>query len=69
MQDYDLISRYNYDSFIAEDVMALLDAHDSPPLGQLGPDFPLWTLAGVRTALSQVWSGNSLTVVEFGSFT
>jgi len=69
MQKADLISRYNYDSFLADEVMALLDSFASPPLGQKAPDFPLWSLNGGETALSQIWSSHNYTVVEFGSFT
>jgi hypothetical protein len=41
----------------------------SPPLGEPAPDFPLWDLDGGKTSLSEVWSSNAYTIVEFGSFT
>ncbi len=69
MPNADLISPYNYDSFLADEVISLLDAYASPPLGQTAPDFPLYALTGGETMLSQIWSSHSYTVVEFGSFT
>jgi hypothetical protein len=41
----------------------------SPELGVKGPDFPLWDLDGIETKLSDMWSGSTYIVVEFGSFT
>ena len=69
MTDPDLLSRYNYDEFVAHKVFGWLNFDASPLLGQKAPDFPLWDLDGRETALSEIWSANTYTVVEFGSFT
>ena len=50
-------------------VFGWLNFDASPLLGQPGPDFPLWDLDGRETALSAIWSTNTYSVVEFGSFT
>ena len=69
MADQELITRYNYDDFTPEKVFPWLRFESSPALGQPAPDFPLWDLAGEKTSLSEIWSANTYTVVEFGSFT
>jgi len=69
MTTTDLINRYNYDEFTAEKVMPWLNFGASPPVGGEAPDFPLWHLDGRQTSLSEIWSGNTYTIVEFGSFT
>jgi hypothetical protein len=69
MDDSDLISRYNYDEFVPSKFQPWMRFDASPPLGQPAPDFPLWTLDGSETRLSEVWSRYAYTVVEFGSFT
>lgn len=69
MTDHELLARYNYDSFVPEKFEPWMRFHESPPLGQVGPDFPLWGLDGAETRLSAVWSAHAYTVVEFGSFT
>ena len=69
MNNSDLISRYNYDSFVPDNFMPWMNFKASPPLGQPAPDFPLWHLDGTKTSLSEVWGSHSYTVVEFGSFT
>lgn len=69
MATTDLITRYNYDEFTAEKVMHWLNFEASPPLGSEAPDFPLWHLDGRQTSLSEIWSSNTYTIVEFGSFT
>ena len=69
MDDSDLITRYNYDEFVPSKFEPLMRFDASPPLGQPAPDFPLWTLEGSETRLSEVWSRYAYTVVEFGSFT
>lgn len=69
MTDNDMIARYNYDEFVAHKVFHWLNFDNSPLLGQSAPDFPLWDLEGRETSLREVWSVNSYTVVEFGSFT
>ena len=69
MTDKDLIARYNYDEFTPPKVFHWLRFEASPPLGQTAPDFPLWNLDGRETRLSQIWSDNLYTIVEFGSFT
>ncbi len=65
----DLLRRYNYDSFVPEKFGPWMRFHESPPLGKRAPDFPLWTLDGQETRLSDHWSQHAYTVVEFGSFT
>ncbi len=69
MTDGDLVRRYNYDEFIPAKFEPWMRFESSPPLGQSGPDFPLWDLDGTETRLSTVWSQNLYTIVEFGSFT
>ena len=69
MTDEKLIARYNYDEFTAPKVFPWLRFEDSPPLGQTAPDFPLWHLDNRETRLSEIWSANLYTIVEFGSFT
>ena len=69
MSDTDLLSRYNYDAFVPEKFGPWMRFHQSPPLGQPAPDFPLTALDGTSTRLSEIWSAHIYTVVEFGSFT
>ena len=68
MSDLDLITRYNYNEFTLEKVLPWMNFEGSPPLGEPAPDFPLWDLDGGKTSLSEVWSSNAYTIVEFGSF-
>ena len=61
---------YNYDSFIPEKFEPLMRFNESPPLGEPGPNFPLWNLEDrSETTLHDVVKKNVYTVVEFGSFT
>ncbi len=69
MTDQDLVKRYNYDSFIPEKFMPWMRFDKSPTLGEIAPDFPLWTLDEQETSLSAVRKEHVYTVVEFGSFT
>lgn len=69
MEPKDLAERYNYDSFVPEKFEPWMNFEQSPPVGQKAPDFPLWTLEGAERSLSTLWSENTYTVVEFGSFT
>lgn len=69
MTDSNLTTAYNYDEFVPEKVLKWLTFDKSPALGEKAPDFPLWNLDGSETSLSQIWSQNRYTVVEFGSFT
>jgi hypothetical protein len=64
-----LAADYNYDSFVLEEIEPWLNFEGSPPLGEQAPDFPLWSLDGMETRLSEVWEKHIYTVVEFGSFT
>jgi hypothetical protein len=64
-----LISQYNYDSFIPEKFKPLMRFDQSPELGKIAPDFPLWDLYQRKTSLHEVVSQNHFTIVEFGSFT
>lgn len=65
----DLITRYNYDSFVPEKFRPGMRFDKSPALGVAAPDFPLWTLDEEETLLSAIWKANTYTIVEFGSFT
>jgi hypothetical protein len=69
MSDPDLLTRYNYDEFVPVKFEPWMNFANSPALGQPAPDFPLWSLNGDETCLSDVWAGHAYTVVEFGSFT
>ena len=69
MNDADLLTRYNYDAFVPENFEQWMRFDQSPPLGELAPDFPLRHLDGSMTALSAIWSQHAYTIVEFGSFT
>jgi len=65
-----LLTRYNYDEFTPEKVVTCLRFQEGPPLGLTAPDYPLWAIVnGSETRLSQIWSQNLYTIVEFGSFT
>ncbi len=44
--DNDLVSRYNYDSFVPEKFGPWMRFGESPVLGKRSPDFPLWQLDG-----------------------
>ncbi len=65
----DLITAYNYAEFTEDNVAPWMNFAGSPPLGETAPDFPLWHLDGNETSLSQIFTANRFTVVEFGSFT
>jgi hypothetical protein len=69
MTDREEIRRYNYDSFIPANFEPWMRFHESPPLSDEGPDFPLWDLDGVETSLSDQWGAQRYLVAEFGSFT
>ena len=69
MANSELLIRYNYDSFIPENFGPWLNFGQSPAVGEPAPDFPLWDLDKKETKLSDIWSQNDFTVVEFGSFT
>ena len=65
----DLLTRYNYDSFLPEKFEQWMNFEASPKTGSPGPDFPLWNLDQAPIHLSEVWSQYDYTIVEFGSFT
>ena len=67
--DRDLIISYNYDSFVPENFTPWMNFENSPTVGEQASDFPLWNLEERETSLSEIWSANLFTVVEFGSFT
>lgn len=67
--DDDLIIRYNYDAFVADNFMPWMRFDASPPLGESAPDFPIWDLEDKKTSLAAIWGQQIYTVVEFGSFT
>ena len=69
MDNSDLLSRYNYDAFIPSNFEPWDNFEISPPIGQPAPDFSLWDLEEKETSLSEIWSQNVFTIVEFGSFT
>jgi hypothetical protein len=64
-----LITHYNYDEFVPSKFEPWLNFSSSPHLGIPAADFPLWHLDGSKTSLSEIWSQNTYTIVEFGSFT
>ena len=68
--DATLLARYNYAAFTAENYEPWMRFSESPALGELAPDFPLWKLEDRNEVkLSEIWSSNVYTIVEFGSFT
>ncbi len=67
--DDTLLTQYNYDAFVPEKFEPWLNFENSPPVGIPAPDFPLWTLEGEETVLTDIWSSHTYTIVEFGSFT
>ena len=68
--DNDLLERYNYDEFVPEKFEPWMTFDDSPPLGEVAPDFPIWHLDNhQKSSLKALWSNNTYLVVEFGSFT
>lgn len=69
MSNEELLARYNYDAFVPAKFMPWMRFAESPPLGQVAPDFPLWPLEGGETSLSTIWAAHAYTIVEFGSFT
>lgn len=69
MSDPELLARYNYDAFVPAKFEPWMRFEESPPLGKVGPDFPLWPLEGGETNLRAVCSAHTYTIVEFGSFT
>ena len=69
MSNQELLTRYNYDSFVPEKFEPWMRFHESPPLGTRGPDFPLWNLEGQETSLGDLLGQHMYTIVEFGSFT
>lgn len=65
----ELLSRYNYDEFVPEKFEQWMRFHESPPLGEVAPSFPLWRLDDRQeTSLKALWTNSSYLVVEFGSF-
>jgi hypothetical protein len=69
MSDQDLLALYNYDSFTPEKFTPWMNFEKSSEVGSQALDFPLWDMERNETSLSQIWSQNLYTVVEFGSFT
>jgi hypothetical protein len=69
MDKKDLLALYNYDAFIPANFEPWMNFENSPPVGVAAPDFPLWDLDQNQTSLSEIWSQNMYTIVEFGSFT
>ena len=65
----DLLTRYNYGSFVPEKFEPWMNFNASPKTGTVGSDFPLWNLDQTQTRLSETWSRYDYTIVEFGSFT
>lgn len=65
----DLLTRYNYDSFVPEKFEPWMNFEASPKTGTMALDFPLWRFDETETRLSAVWSQHDYTIVEFGSFT
>lgn len=69
MTDNNLITAYNYDSFVPEKYERWLNFESSLPLGKIVPDFNLWDLDELQTTLLTEVNRNPLTFIEFGSFT
>lgn len=69
MTDKELLEAYNYDSFVLEKYERWLNFDSSIPLGKTTPDFTLWDLNEEETTLLTEVNRNSLTFIEFGSFT
>ena len=65
----DLLTRYNYASFLPEKFEQWLNFDSSPKTGETAPDFPLWQLDGAEVLLREVLAQKDYTIVEFGSFT
>lgn len=65
----EILEKYNYDAFVPEKFTPWMRFHESPPLWEPAPDFPLWHLDGRETTLGEIWSQFDYTIVEFGSFT
>ena len=65
----DLLTRYNYDSFIPEKFETWMNFESSPKTGTMAHDLALWNLDETETRLSGIWSQYDYTIVEFGSFT
>lgn len=65
----ELLTRYNYDSFVPEKFEPWLNFDASPKTGTMALDFPLWNLDETPTHLSEILSQHDYSVVEFGSFT
>ena len=69
MEELALIEQYNYDAFVPGKFERWHQFEASPALGQPAPDFPLWHLDGEETRLWKIVAKQTLTIVEFGSFT
>ncbi len=69
MPDHTEIDLYNYDEFVPEKFERWMRFDDSPPVGKLVPDFPLWNLDRSTTSLKTEITKHAYTIVEFGSFT
>lgn len=70
MNNLDLIEQYNYDAYVPEQFEQWLNFENSPQIGRVSLDFPLWRLDdGTKTSLSAIWASYLYTVVEFGSIT
>ena len=65
----DILSRYNYDSFVPEKFEPWMNFDASPKTGTVGLDFSLWHLDQTPARLGEVWPQHDYTIVEFGSFT
>lgn len=65
----ELLTRYNYDSFVPEKFEQWLNFEASPKTGSIAPDFPLLHLDQTSTRLHELLAQNHYTIVEFGSFT
>lgn len=65
----DLLTRYNYDSFVPEKFEPWMNFDASPKTGTIALDFPLRRLDETETRLGEIWSRHDYTIVEFGSFT
>jgi hypothetical protein len=69
MSGESLLERYNYSEFVPVKFAPWMRFDESPPLGELAPDFLLWDLDENQIYLHDVIKENIYTIVEFGSFT
>ena len=64
------VENYNYQRFVLDEIMHIMDWKLTPELGKPAPEFSLWKWdTQEEVSLRSLLRENQLTVVEFGSFT